>query len=567
MKAVAPWRARIIAILALCFAFILVGRLYNVQIMQGDMYREKAESQYIRSANQVFERGNIYFLQKDGGRYSAAVVKSGFILAINPRFIKDPQGTWAKINSIVKISKEDFLAKAKKDDSYEEIQKRIDQETGEALIALKLPGVVVARDKWRVYPGGKTGANVLGFVGYKGNELVGRYGLERFYEDTLKRKSDTLYVNFFAEVFSNLKDVTQDKGNLEGDIVSTIEPNVQLYLEQQLKEFDGIWKPDLVGGIIMDPNTGEIRALGVYPSFDPNAYGSVKDISRFGNPLVESVYEMGSIIKPITMAAGIDAGAVTAATTYDDKGVLKLDGQTITNFDKKSRGVVDMQTVLSKSLNTGVSFVVGKMGKQKFADYFRSFGFAEPTNIDLPGERKNLIENLKSPRDVEYATASFGQGVALTPISVARALSVLANGGKLIEPHVIKSIDYRIGIKKEIKTKVVRQVIKPETSKEITRMLTVVVDTALRDGKVKLEHYKVAAKTGTAQMSKPTGGYYEDRYLHSFFGYFPSTNPQYLIFLYTLYPKGANYASETLTPTFMNLTKQMISYYNIPPDR
>lgn len=567
MKAVAPWRARTIAILALCFATVLVGRLYNVQIMQGGDYREKAENQYVRPVNQIFERGNIYFLQKDGSRYSAAVVKSGFTLAINPRYIKDPEGTWSQINKIVKIPKDDFLARAKKNDSYEEIAKKLDQDAGDALIALKLPGVVVARDKWRVYPGGKTGANVLGFVGFKGNELVGRYGLERFYEDTLKRKSDTLYVNFFAEVFSNLKDVSQDKENLEGDVVSTIEPNVQLYLEQQLKEFDGTWKPDVVGGIIMDPNTGEIKALGVYPSFDPNAYSSEKDISRFNNPLVESVYEMGSIIKPITMASGIDSGAVTASTTYDDKGFLKLDGQTISNFDKKGRGVVDMQTVLSKSLNTGVSFVVGKMGKQKFADYFRSFGFAEPTNIDLPGERKNLIENLKSPRDVEYATASFGQGVALTPISVARALSVLANGGNLIEPHIVKSIDYRIGITKDVKPKIIRRVIKKETAQEITRMLTVVVDTALKNGKVKLEHYKVAAKTGTAQMSKPTGGYYEDRYLHSFFGYFPSTNPQYLIFLYTVYPKGATYASETLTPTFINLTKQVISYYNIPPDR
>ena len=304
------------------------------------------------------------------------------------------------------------------------------------------------------------------------------------------------------------------------------------------------------------------------PNFDLNKFQEEDNVSVFNNEIVEGVYEMGSIIKPLTMAAALDAGSISAKTTYFDNGFVELNGRTVYNFDKKGRGTVSMQGVLNESLNTGAIFAMQKLGKERFKDYFYSFGLGEKTDIDLPGESLNLISNLSEGRDIEFASASFGQGIALTPVSTARAMAVLGNGGYLITPHIIERIDYKGGLSEKIDFPKGKQVIKKETSEEITRMLVQVVDKALLGGERKMEHYSVAAKTGTAQLLREDGlGYYEDRFLHTFFGYFPAYEPKFLILLFTKDPKGEKYASHTLTDPFMNLTKFLINYYELPPDR
>ena len=564
-----PWRIRLVASTVLFVALILIVKLYLVQVVRGDTYAERAERQYVRPTQHLFDRGSIYFQNKDGSSYGAATINSGFTLVINPKKLAEIDATYKQIHSLWPIDRDSFVAKASKDDQYEEIAKRVDKETGAKISALKIPGVSLVRDQWRVYPGGNIAAQAVGFVGYNGDVLDGRYGLERFYQETLRRDSDKSYVNFFAEVFSDIGKVVDEEADLEGDLVTTIEPSVQMRLEQVLGEVQNKWSSDLSGGIIMNPKTGEIYAMGAVPTFDPNHFQKEKDLRVFSNPLVENVYEMGSIIKPITMAAGIDAGAVTADTTYVDTGSVTADAKTLYNSDKKHRGVTTMQDVLNKSLNTGASFVVQKMGKQAFKEYLLRFGFDEETGIDLPNESRGLLKTLiESPRDIESYTASFGQGIALSPIATVRALSALGNGGYLPNPHVVKEIEYKIGITKKLSYPDGRQVLKPGTSEEISRMLVELVDTALRNGKVKLEHYSVAAKTGTAQISQGgTKGYYADRYLHSFFGYFPAYEPRFIVFLYTVYPKKVDFASETLTEPFFDLTNFLLHYYEVPPDR
>jgi len=350
--------------------------------------------------------------------------------------------------------------------------------------------------------------------------------------------------------------------------VSSVEPNIQAYAERVLRETRAHWASDEGGMIVVDPMTGRVYAMAAFPSFDPNVYGKETNTAVFVNPLTENVYEMGSIIKPLTVAAGLDAGVITAKTTYNDTGSIVLNGAKISNYDGKARGVVPMQEVLNQSLNTGVSFIVSKLGHEQFRTYMRKLGIDEETGIDLPGEVHGLADNLDSPRDIEYATASFGQGIAMTPIEATMALSALGNGGKLLTPGLVTRIAYEDGSEKLIYPDEGRQVFKKSTSDEITRMLVTVVDDALAGGKYALPQHTIAAKTGTAQMSNPAGGgYYEDRYLHSFFGYFPAYNPRFLVFMYHTYPKGAKYASETLTAPFMEMTKFLISYYEIPPDR
>lgn len=566
-----PKRLRFLSFAVILFALVLGAKLYYVQIVQGDTFKQKAERQYVAGAN-YFDRGSIFFLNKSGNKVPAATLKSGFILAINPEILSkniNVGNVYEQLNVVIPLDKTDFLTKAQKaTDPYEEVATHLPADVADKIKSLDIPGVSLYTQKWRIYPGGSMAAHALGLIGFKGDTLAGRYGLERFYEPTLARSGDNAFVNFFAEIFSNIQKSVSSEGGLEGDIVTTIEPSVQSFLEEKLAKVTNQYNSEFTGGIVIDPKTGEIYAMALYPSFDPNHLDQEKKVSIFSNKFVEDRYEMGSIIKALTMAAGIDSGAVTPETTYNDPGCETLNKKTFCNYDGKSHGSnLKMQVILDKSLNTGAAFVAKQMGNQVFSNYMFNYGLGSTTGIDLPNEGNSLVSNLNSPRDLEHAQASFGQGIAMTPIQTVRALSVLANGGYLITPHLVKEVDYKIRGRKTISLEKGLQVLKPETAEQISRMLTEVVDTALKNGTVHLPNYSVAAKTGTAQIADPAGGYYTDRYLHSFFGYFPSYNPRFLVFLYTYYPKDVQYASETLTDTFIEMTKFLINYYNIPPDR
>lgn len=560
-------RIRLISIVIIFVASVIVLRLYFIQIVHGNSFAVDAERQYINQNTFDYDRGDIYLETSKGERVLGAVSRSGFTIAINPKVIKDPESVYNNLSQIIPIEKEDFLIKAnKKNDEYEEIIKRINLETAEKIKKLNIYGVTIETDKWRFYPGGPLASQTIGFVAWKENELAGRYGLERYYEDNLKKDPRRAYNNFFAEFFSNVKDTLSDSPKQSGNIVATIEPSVQLFIENELKSIRDTWSSDSAGAIVIDPNNGEIIAIAYNPTFDPNQFKE-SDIKYFNNPMVEGVYEMGSIIKPLSIAAGIDSGTITATTTYYDAGFLILNNKRISNYDGRGRGTVTMQDVLNQSLNTGVAFVARKMGNKKFSDYMKNFGLGTETGIDLPNEARGLVSNLDSNREIEIVTASYGQGIALTPIATVRALSSLANGGKLITPHLVKKIEFDNGLSKKFSFEE-KQVISPYTSRQITEMLIEVVDTSLRNGNAKIPGFKVAAKTGTAQMTEEgRPGYVDGKYLHSFFGYFPASNPKFLVFLFHLYPKNVRYASETLTEPFLNITKYLINYYELTPDR
>jgi cell division protein FtsI/penicillin-binding protein 2 len=562
-------RSRILFVCIVCLGLILFAKLFFIQVIHYSFYNDLANRQYSTPSSNIFERGSIYFTRKDGNLVSAAGQTTGFKLAVNPSKIVDAESVFQQISTLAPVDHDDFIAKATKvKDIYEEVAHRLTKEEADAITALKIPGLSIYKEKWRSYPGGNLASHSLGFVGYKGDELAGRYGLERQYNAELSRAKDNPYVNFFAEVFSNINKSIFEDGVREGDVVTSIEPTVQSLLEKELSQVKEKYQADSIGGIIMNPQDGSIYALSAKPDFDLNNFSQAKT-SAFSNPLVENVLEFGSVVKPLIMAAGLDTGVVTADTKYNDTGSVVVEKKEIFNFDKKGRGPgTSMQDVLNQSLNTGMVLVEQKLGKDRMREYMLSYGIKNKTGIDLPNETSGLVSNLNSPREIEYANAAFGQGIALTPFEMIRALSALGNGGNLVVPHIVKKIKYNDGTEKEMIYPTTRVKFSEATSEEITRMLVTVMDKSLKNGLAKIEHYSVAIKTGTAQVADSiNGGYYEDRHTHSFFGYFPAYDPQFIVFLYAINPKGVPYASQTWADPFLNVTKFLLNYYQVPPDR
>ena len=562
-------RIRLTLVIVFLVSITLFVRLFYIQVLHGSEFKQIASGQYVAPKESSFDRGSIFFQDKNGKELSAATRLTAYTLAVSPRDIKNGDDMYAKLSKAYpELDKTLFYKKLEKnDDPYEEIAKKLTLTQKKSIEALKLRGVQLTPEYYRSYPYKQAASQVLGFVGFSQNTLSGRYGLERYYNDVLARGADGVYVNFFAEIFSDVgKTLFSGDKDREGDLVLTIDPNVQLFVEDQLKVMQEKWHSDSGGMIVMDPNTGKIVAMGAYPSFDPNVVSDGK-VANFSNPLVENVYEMGSIIKPLTVAAGLDSGAITRESRYFDRGDLLINGFHVRNYDHRARGDVNVQEILSQSLNVGTVFVAQKIGGKKFKDYMLGYGLGEATGVDLPNEATSLVDNLHSNIEVDYLTTAFGQGMAISPLQTIRALASLGNGGKLVTPYVVDKVKYKVGLPKTIVQNDPKQILKPATSEQITQMLVTVVDKALKGGKYKIPEYSVAAKTGTAQVARPHGGYYDDRYLHSMFAYFPAYKPRYIIFVFHTWPKNAKYASDTLTVPLFDTVKFLVSYYEIPPDR
>ncbi len=511
------YRKRLFVVMGLFIlvALFIATKLFFVQIIHAERFRDKAEVQYTTPEKSVFDRGTIFFQKRDTTLVSAATVQSGFKIAFNPSKLLDVEAAYESLSPLLSLDRDEFMRKAaKKNDPYEEIAEHVPKSTADEILALKIPGVRAVRQNWRFYPAGTLASHVIGFMSYRGDDLDGRYGLEKFYNERLVRTQSDLYVNFFAEIFSEFKSALSPEAEREGDLVTTIEPSVQVFLEQELTKTKEKWNSDRAAGLIMNPKTGEIYSFGVYPSYDNNNFTDVASNNVYANPLVESVFEVGSIMKPIIMAIALEAGVVTPDTMYTDNGSIKVGTKIISNFDKKARGRVNMQEVLNQSLNTGMVYVQQHTPKDVFHDKLRAFGFGQKTGIDLPGELSGLTSNLETKRDVEYANISFGQGIAVTPIAMARALAALGNGGYLVHPHIVNRIDLLSGGTEEFTLNDEKtQVLNPQISEDITRMLVTVFDNYF-EGKYKFEHYAVAAKTGTRKMEKPEGGYNKNGNLH-----------------------------------------------------
>lgn len=578
-------RIRVLSLIFIFVACVFIFKLYTIQVVKHENYLNLGDRQYIKKNSNINDRGDIYFTKKDGTHIIAATMKESYTLYINPKsFYKNivNQSEEEALNSLkntisnslnleddkkIILDNKILKIKEKRNDVYFELIKGLDEKNQIIIKDLKLSYLGLGKEKNRYYPGNELASNVIGIIGFKENVIAGRYGLEKQYENTLMR-GGKVYSNFFVDLFSGAKKVISDQDSLEGDIYTTIEPIVQKELEKKILQINNKQNSDMTGAIIMNPYTGEVVAMAKVPTFS-HTEGADFDISNYKNDMVESSYEMGSIIKPLTMAVGIDMDKVNSESTYNDAGFIKVWDRTIYNFDKKSRGVINLQTAFSQSLNTGFVYISRLVGNDNMTKYFTDFGMRNKTGIDLPNESSPLTNNLDKG-DVEHATISFGQGIAMSPIGTIKALSVIANGGYVIKPHVVNKIKYKLGHVNNTSIESFenkKPILKPETIEEISSMMVYNVDNVLLDGKRKNPRYSIAAKTGTAQIASQSGGYIDGKNIHTFIGYFPAYKPQFIVFIYTVDPKTSRFASESLANPFLDLTEFLIQYYQIPADR
>lgn len=571
MRAIFRFRVRIVLVVVVAFATLIVGRLYLVQVAHGARYSQKAKDQFAASGQSgLFDRGSIYFTTKNGTYISAATLAEGYLVAINPRLLQDANGAYAAISAVATttLSKTTFLADAANQNLvYVEVAHNLSYAAGQVLSAEHITGVEVLPERWRWYPGGSLAAKTIGVVGYgTGSTLIGQSGLEEEYDPVLERSGGDLLGNFFATLFSGAgSTLVSAQDSREGDVVTTIEPEVETRLMDDISAMNAKHSSHSSGGIIMDPNTGAIIAMATYPTYNPNNLSNVNP-SLLQNPLVSHVYEFGSIMKAITMTSGLSSGVITATSTYNDTGCFHVDGDRICNWNYHAYGVIPMKVIIMQSLNVGASWIAEQLGHTKMREYFTKL-FGSKTGIDLPNEASAILDNLSKPQQIYYDTASFGEGVAVTPIQMIRAEAAIANGGTLVTPHVVSSIVLQSGQTKELQWASGTRVFTKKATQETAAMMNDLYSQVLYNGKYNIPGIPVSMKTGTAQLPTPTGTYYNNRFFDDEVVFFPSYNPRFVILLYTEDPKNAIYGTDTITPPMVDLIHFLINYYNITPSQ
>ncbi len=594
-----PWRVRAFRIGMVVAAIIIVARLFILQVVEHGFYEALASGQHEIFQKLFPKRGEIFAIDmKEDQLYAVATNQLlGFVYA-NPRLVDDPEETAETLARIlgyeIKVSgiaddlqldeEEDtedteaegptefeiLLARlSKSDDPYEPIARYVSEDQLKEIDAADLSGIYYIREEARTYPEDGIGGHILGFVGAdEEGMLSGRYGLEGYFDEILSGTAG--FLKSERDIAGRLIAVGERSFEpaVDGaDIELTIDRTIQYMACSKIRE--AVLRHGADGGtiVILDPSDGAVLAMCSYPDYDPDFYNEVESIDIFNNPAIFSAYEPGSVFKPITMAAALDSGAVTPATTYEDTGEIKIDVYTIKNSDEEAHGTQTMTQVLEESLNTGVIFAMRQTGAEVFRDYIEDFGFGELTGIELDTETAGDISSLYQKSEIYSATASFGQGISVTPLQLATAYAAIANGGILYKPYLVKEIRYSDGTVEVTEPKAVRRVISEKSAQLLGAMLVSVVERG-HGSRAGVDGYYVAGKTGTAQVARTDGpGYDPNITIGSFAGFAPASDAKFAMVVRVDRPRDVQWAESTAAPLFGELAAFLLQYLEVPPER
>jgi cell division protein FtsI/penicillin-binding protein 2 len=562
-------RLRHISVLFLILGLFFLGRLFQRQILMYNQYTTLAQKQYYTKIDQPAKRGDILINDRDStnlidndqsGTFSIATDLELFNVTAVPRHIDEKEVTSEKLAAVLGLKKEEVFEKINVDKWYiPPIEKKISKETADKVAELKLSGIYLEGQYFRFYPEKNFLSHVLGFVDYDGN---GRYGAEEYYDGILKGEGGTL-----KGVKDNLGRVIKveesEPGKDGSSVVLTIDRSIQYVAEKKLKE--GIEKYGAEGGsiIIADPETGGILAMASSPDYDPNAFNEVatEDQGIFLNPAVSLNWEPGSIFKPFIVSAAISNKLVEPDTKPDEPfgNFIEVDGYEIHNALDKPYGFETVTQILENSDNVGMVWLADKLGNDMMGDFIKRLGFGKKTGIDLTGESPGQLSNSKKWRSVNRATISFGQGISATPLQVVQGYCTIANKGKKTELHVLDRVLEK-GSKEKPYQQRSEEVMGEDDAAKVSQMLVSVVENG-HGKKAAVGGYRVAGKTGTAQIPKSDGGYEEDQHIGSFAGFAPADNPKFVMLVKFDKPGNVKWAEDSAAPIFGEIADWLLNSY------
>src|SRR3989344_2925129 len=562
-------RTALVTVFLLLFFLSIAARLFFLQVISGKAARLLAEDQHSIFTKLLAARGEIKIADKfSSSPYPVATnIKKPLVYAV-PSEISSPTSTAIKLAGILKIDEQEILKRFEdKSRKYAPLKRQITDKQQEDIKNLKLPGINFDYEEVRVYPEGNMLSHVLGYVGFKDERKEGLYGLERYFEKQLAGKNGEALQEAGAKggwIFGATRDITMPVDGV--NLILTIDKSIQFKVETVLK--DAVLKHGADQGavIVLNPKSGAVLAMAGFPDFNPNEYNKVPEPKIFLNQATVGAYEPGSVFKPITMAASINEGKITPDTVYEDKGFVDIDSYTIKNSDLKAHGKQTMTQVLEESLNTGAIFAKEQIGNDKFYEYLKRFGFGKSTGIEIL-EHKGNLDNLKADIKVNYHTASFGQGITVSPIQLIQAFTAIANGGKMMQPFMVQAKVLPSGKTEETQTRAVGEVISEKTANTVAAMMVSVVESG-HGKRAGVKGYYIAGKTGTAQIPKQDGkGYEPDKTIGTFIGFGPVEDPQFLMLVRIDRPSDVKFAESTAAPAFGEIAQFILNYYNIPPSR
>ena len=561
----------------------ILSRLFYWQIIEGSWLKTAANNQYNRTLIQLGKRGQILTSDRHllvGNATEYRLVAYPHLLTessakisqlINPIIIND----YEKYQEATESAKKEELAKnlqqiikqrlEKKEAKWVSLLPNLTQETKNQIEELNLTGLDFEETLVRSYPEASMAAHLTGFIAKdeQGHD-TGYFGVEGALNKELAGKKRKIVLITDALGLSLLGQKKPSSNSNQGrDVVLTIRRDIQSLIETELKK--GIERYGAKAGeiLIVQPQTGKILALAAEPKYDQKKYYQYEP-SLYKNPLLVDLFEPGSIMKTLTVSAGIDSETITPETECPDcSGPRTIGKYTIRTWNNEYHPQINMSDALAKSDNIAMIFVAEELGSDVFKKYLQNFGIGEELGVDLHGDNSTPFPEKWGP--VELATRSFGQGISTTSLQMAKAVSAIANHGQLMQTQIVESVIEPNGKEIQVEPKKIRQVISDKTAAQVTQMMI----HAARSGEAQWTYSKthtVAAKTGTSQIPAEDGGYKDDATIASFIGFSPPDDPQFLMLIKLIEPQSSPWAAETAAPLWYKIAEKLFLSLNIPPD-